>query len=94
MNNNQMQQQSQVNPFIPLQAARKSTKGKEKEVAVQSKPSKDVKQKVEEVKKQEAPPIAQTTNTQSVPQEQPQQIKEETKSGFQDTRKSRLAIKF
>lgn len=81
------------NPFIPLQAARKSTKGKEKEVQYQ-KPIKDVRQKVEEPPKKEVPKVAQTTiNTQSLPQPS-DQIKKETVKSNPETRKSRLAIKF
>lgn len=83
-----------------MQAARKSTKGKEVQ-----KTSKDVKQNVEQIKKQqksEAPQIAKTINTQSLPttttQQQPpaepanDSIKKDMVA--KDTRKSRLAIKF
>ena len=84
----QLQQQQQQNPFIPLQAARKSTKGKERD----QKPTKDSRQKMDEVKKQEQqdiPHVVQMTTPQS-----DEAKKEVVKSSNPDTRKSRLAIKF
>lgn len=83
------------NPFIPLQAARKSTKGKDKDSY--QKPSKDVRQKIDEPKKQEVPNVVQITNTlaTSLPQQSSDQAKKDAvKSSNPDTRKSRLAIKF
>lgn len=84
----QQQQQQHQNPFIPLQAARKSTKGKERD---QQKLSKEARQKMDEVKKQqqETPHVVQMTPPQN---DEPK--KEVVKSNNPDTRKSRLAIKF
>lgn len=89
-----MQQQmnsSQNNPFIPLQAARKSTKGKDQQQSrAMHQPSKDV--KMNEPKKQ-------SNNTQSLPStsqnDHQQKAKKESRAdSHQDSRKSRLAIKF
>lgn len=85
------------NPFIPLQAARKSTKGKEKDVY--QKASKEVRQKtIDEPKKQlEASHVAQTSNNNTLLTPLPQQIdqaKKEVVKSNSEPRKSRLAIKF
>jgi hypothetical protein len=81
--------QAQINPFIPLQAARKSTKkeGQQQPKTVQNS-AKDV---TPNGPKQDNAQLPSTSQSESQ-----QKAKKETKvnSGAQDSRKSRLAIKF
>ncbi len=86
---------TQQNQFIPLQAARKSTKGKETLEGASSK-SVQPEVKVKEVKKAVVDDKNVKPNTvmpQTAPQTQQRKTNGET-STAQDSRKSRLAIKF
>lgn len=91
-------QSNQQNPFVPLQAARKSTKGKEPLVTTQN-TSQSV-QGIEELKKTEQKiEIAQSSDvTEKVTKEEKKDTRHSEKSTttttIVDPRKSRLAIKF
>lgn len=90
------QNNPQPNPFIPLQAARKSTKGKDEPTSSQQ-GSKEATPKPEESKKVEN--VRETVEMPVIPSPS-QTTPNETKREFQtsaktvDPRKSRLAIKF
>ncbi|XP_070493191.1 5'-3' exoribonuclease 1 [Chironomus tepperi] len=88
-------QSNQQNPFIPLQAARKSTKGKETSVALQN--TKESIQVLEVFKKTEQnSEIAPSSKpvSEEVTNEKKDTQEAEKPASVVDPRKSRLAIKF
>lgn len=89
-----VQSNSQQNPFIPLQAARKYTKGKDMPGNTQQTAAKEVVQKVKEIIKTEELSTSQTVKEPSPPVETETKKTSQPAQKTNDPRKSRLAIKF